>query len=680
MAKVRPRPTVLQPVSCRLRHFLKTTLTRTLSPQQSRFAMYRLQPWCNRLSRFSIASARNFSLLLLALLTTGSVAYARALSEACPRPAAGAVVSNPPELRSHNGLLEFSLRLKYQQTMTGQGPPRYCYVTDDGREAPTLRVFPGDKLIIHLHNDLPPWNDYRAMARPPHPASQDADCAATHIDPSFTNLHFHGMTIPPLCHQDDVVKTAIPAGGEFDYRVTIPQDEPPGLYWYHPHPHGYGERQVQGGASGALIVEGLEDVIASARALPQRILVLRDQQRTDSAAATSLVPAWDISANFVPITFSKGEPATLKTKPGQKEFWRVVNAGADNIFDLQLLVNNQAQPVQMVAIDGVPLSQLKPLPTETSVLLPPGARAEFLVTTPNEGDSAQLITRAWDTGPQGDNDTRRTIAEVVSSAATPSAEENDKSLRSTSSWSARDLPGARIHRLLYFTQESANTQDPDTFVLYYITVHGQSPKVYKMGQPPNLVVHSGDIEDWTVENRAPEDHVFHIHQIHFRVLEIDGKPVNDPTMRDTVDIPYWKGDGPYPSVKLRMDFRDPNIVGTFLYHCHILKHEDMGMMGSIQVLPPGIPTKVTLHIDRRSVRAGDPVVVVATVQPRPNDGTVQFVVDGYDIGQPLRVSNGQATFTTSFAEAAQHTVSAFYSGYTNYDESAAGSLNIRVRE
>ena len=88
-------------------------------------------------------------------------------------------------------------------------------------------------------------------------------------------------------------------------------------------------------------------------------------------------------------------------------------------------------------------------------------------------------------------------------------------------------------------------------------------------------------------NRTPEDHVFHIHQIHFRLLAIDGKPVSDPTMRDTIDVPYWNFVGPYPSVKLRMDFSDPNAVGTFLYHCHILKHEDMGMMGSIQVLPRG---------------------------------------------------------------------------------------------
>ncbi len=99
------------------------------------------------------------------------------------------------------------------------------------------------------------------------------------------------------------------------------------------------------------------------------------------------------------------------------------------------------------------------------------------------------------------------------------------------------------------------------------------------------MTHQGDIEEWTIENRSQEDHVFHIHQVHFQVLEEDGKLVKDDSLRDTIDVPYWSGKGPYPSVKLRMDFSGPDTVGTFLYHCHIQKHEDMGMMGSIEVLP-----------------------------------------------------------------------------------------------
>jgi FtsP/CotA-like multicopper oxidase with cupredoxin domain len=102
---------------------------------------------------------------------------------------------------------------------------------------------------------------------------------------------------------------------------------------------------------------------------------------------------------------------------------------------------------------------------------------------------------------------------------------------------------------------------------------------------PDVTVTQGTLEDWTIENRAQEAHVFHIHQLHFQLLERDGKLVNEPALRDTVDLPFWDGKGTYPNVKVRMDFRDPNIVGTFLYHCHILEHEDGGMMGSIEVKP-----------------------------------------------------------------------------------------------
>ena len=119
---------------------------------------------------------------------------------------------------------------------------------------------------------------------------------------------------------------------------------------------------------------------------------------------------------------------------------------------------------------------------------------------------------------------------------------------------------------------------------YYITVDGQKPRRFDMNfKRPNITVRQGTVEDWVVENRAPEAHNFHIHQLHFQVLERDGKPVREPALRDTIDLPFWDGKGPYPSLKLRMDFRNPRIVGTFVYHCHILEHEDGGMMGIIRV-------------------------------------------------------------------------------------------------
>jgi FtsP/CotA-like multicopper oxidase with cupredoxin domain len=79
----------------------------------------------------------------------------------------------------------------------------------------------------------------------------------------------------------------------------------------------------------------------------------------------------------------------------------------------------------------------------------------------------------------------------------------------------------------------------------------------------------------------------HIHQVHFARIEVSGRVINEPLLRDTVNLPYFTDQMlQYASVRLRMDFRDPNTIGTFVYHCHLLEHEDGGMMGAIRVDPP----------------------------------------------------------------------------------------------
>ncbi|HEV2992210.1 MAG TPA: multicopper oxidase domain-containing protein, partial [Candidatus Angelobacter sp.] len=360
------------------------------------------------------------------------------------------------------------------------------------------------------------------------------------------------------------------------------------LYWYHPHPHFFGEIQVLGGASGAIIVEGMASVYPEIRKRPERVLVLRDQKLPMSAVRVASSPGWDVSLNYVPVLSPDYLPSTLETTPHQEEFWRVLNAAADTIFDLQVIVNNVPQPVRVLAIDGVPLSTPR---LSTDVLIPPGARAEFLVTTPDVGDHAQLLTKKWDTGPDGENDPKRPLANIVS-VSQPRVQQNlvrkaTRVSKTTGGSAPLKIVRPAAQRKLYFSEDR---QDPNfSGTSFYLTVDGQTPTRFKMEAPPNISAHQGTVEDWTLENRSREEHVFHIHQIHFQVLESNGKPVNDPAMRDTVDLPYWKGEGPYPSVKLRMDFRDPNSVGTLMYHCHILQHSANGMMGTIQVLPASSP-------------------------------------------------------------------------------------------
>jgi FtsP/CotA-like multicopper oxidase with cupredoxin domain len=179
----------------------------------------------------------------------------------CQRPASGSVAAEPEDLRSENGVLKLGLTVR--SSVDADGRVRYCYLAKDGSEAPNIRVKPGDWLILSLKNEieLPPTSPSASASMKMNARGKPTPgaCTKTEMTPLSTNLHFHGLTVPPVCHQDDVMKTMIQAGDKpFEYRFQIPPNEAPGLYWYHPHVHGLTSAQVLGGASGALIVEGIE--------------------------------------------------------------------------------------------------------------------------------------------------------------------------------------------------------------------------------------------------------------------------------------------------------------------------------------------------------------------------------------------------------------------------------------
>jgi FtsP/CotA-like multicopper oxidase with cupredoxin domain len=129
--------------------------------------------------------------------------------------------------------------------------------------------------------------------------------------------------------------------------------------------------------------------------------------------------------------------------------------------------------------------------------------------------------------------------------------------------------------------------DPNSPTNFFITIDGATPVLFDPNKPPAIVTTQGAVEDWIIQNRTAENHEFHMHQIHFMLEEANGVPVPQQEQQfvDMIQVPYWTGSGPYPSVKVRMDFRGPDI-GDFVYHCHILGHEDNGMMAIVRVLPP----------------------------------------------------------------------------------------------
>ncbi len=629
-----------------------------------------------------------------AKLTAPQATGTTAADAVCARYTTGSTISDPPILQSQNGVLEITMG--FYTVTDPQGLVRYCYVTNNGVEAPTLVVNPGDNLIIHFTNNLPAATATSTssmsdnMASMKMTLSNDATTSTSSacdgsMGTNVTNIHFHGTNIAPVCGQDEVVHTLVQPGESFDYKVTIPTTEPPGLYWYHPHPHGISEGQVQGGATGALIVQGLQNVFPSLANMAMRTLVIRDQNLPASEANDSNIPAWDLSLNYVPVTYPSYTPAVIATPPGEQELWRVVNSAADTILNLQYIVNGTAQPMQVYAIDGYPLSSGS-ASSMTTIQMGPGARAEFVVTTPNVGDTAQLVTQYQNTGPDGDYDPTRPIANVVSQNNAPAPARMpsvDGSVSTALNNSLANLTPV-AHRNLYFSEVLQNPADPNSATNFYITEEGQTPALFTMGQAPNIVVHAGTVEDWTIENRAQEDHIFHIHQLHFQILAVDGVPVNDPALRDTYDIPYWSGSGPYHSITVRMDFSDPNIVGAFVYHCHILEHEDGGMMGEIEVLPPGSAATASVAASASSIAPNQNVTLTANVvdastgAPTPT-GLVQFQLNGENVGDPTTIVNGVATLTTQVdGNVGSNNLVAFYEGDPTYTEVTSPSIPVTV--
>ena len=594
-------------------------------------------------------------------------------------------------------MLEVTLNL--QTEVDAAGRQRYCYVTPAGQVAPTLRVNPGDTLLIHFFNQIPSGlNPAVPNAMPGMPAGMQmtlqpkdtnasSACNGGAMNASVSNLHFHGLNVSPVCHSDEVVNTLVQPGQEFDYSIQIPANEPPGLYWYHPHPHGFSEGQVQGGATGAIIVEGIQQANPALVSLPEQTFVIRDLLVPTSEQTAANVPAWDLSIDNVPVPFPAYTPAVVPVAPGQQQLWRVLNSSADSILNISYVVAGTPQALTVVAIDGVPIPGGSI--SETSALMPPGSRAEFVVTTPVPGQSAQLITNYVNTGPDGDYDPTRPIANIVASSAAPTLPILQASAKSTVAkaaqrrFTAMAQATAVAQRTLYFSEQLQDPTNPNSPTTFFITQDGMTPEAYTMGQAPNIVVHSGTVEDWVIQNRAQEDHIFHIHQIHFQVLAVNGVAVNDPAVRDTYDLPYWTGQGAYPSITVRMDFRDPNIVGNFVYHCHILQHEDSGMMGVIQVLPAGAAATATVASSSRTLTPGTTSTLTATIASTIAGGStptgqVQFQANSVDIGAPVMLVNGVATLSVSGASLQNgiNSIAAFYLGDTLYAESVSAATTL----
>jgi suppressor of ftsI len=461
----------------------------------------------------------------------------------------------PPQARANNHVVSLTLRAVNENG-------RDAFKFNGETVAPIIRASPGDILKITYINDLP---------------AKSTETCAPNPCMNMTNLHFHGLTVSPNAPQDDILTMLAKPGQVLHYSVEIPRDHEPGLFWYHTHPHGESERQVLDGMSGAIVIEGIERYASEIRGLRERVLVLRGRSIEDDTHATELrakveIPSEQCGSAAKPaseiFTVNGAVRPHVEIAPKERQFWRIVNASADRYVDLQM----DGQTFEVVALDGMPLAYHEPKsPTRTAnhFLLSPAGRLEAIVTGPPTGMHSALRTLCVDTGPTGDPNPGMVLADLVQSRSYPSGTDRIPDQSQVSDVAPPVYKPVNVEALKKTARDFVVTFTEDKNGFY---INGQK---FAMDASPMTSARVGTYQHWRIVNASAELHPFHIHQVHFLDYAQNDLPLPDPAWLDTVNVPVAG------TVDVILDFTSPVIRGMSVFHCHLLNHEDKGMMAKI---------------------------------------------------------------------------------------------------
>ena len=318
-------------------------------------------------------------------------------------------------------------------------------------------------------------------------------------------------------------------------------------------------------------------------------------------ACTNNATVDEISLNGAPVVDGAAldsDLAPLTMTASTTQLWRVLNAATDAFLDLALVDDTGTPvPVQVLARDGVPLTgdsgrPLNSSPTSEPQLVPPAGRVEFLVTAPPLGSKVYLVSHAVDTGCTGDKVPERRLGVLTSLPYKSDANQGPLPAPSGtpdlfSGLLARKVDRRRVVALAEYPRPGAEDQTD-----FYIAERrpGVALTPYRMNDAPTITLPADSVEEWTIENWTNEVHAFHIHQVHFRLLSVNGQAVADPPLLDTVTVPaarpadVTRAKRVTPGqVRIKLFFPEA-LAGDIPFHCHLVDHEDNGMMGVLRVV------------------------------------------------------------------------------------------------
>ena len=477
--------------------------------------------------------ALRLALLGAAGVTAGGIGLSRTASlEGVRLPWAGGPITADPSafreprtLRSQDGLLRVELRAA-ERDVEVAGAPARVLTYNDQLPGPTWHLQPGDRLQVRLVNELT----------------------------APTNLHLHGLHVSPVGNGDNPFVSVQP-GQQFDYEIQLPVDHPPGTYWYHPHLHGRVADQLSGGLYGAIVIA---DDVSVTR---ERVMVVSDISLRQDGTLRPVSRPERMAGREGDLALVNGQQRpSLTARPGQTERWRVVNACTSRYLNLAL----PGQDLRLLGMDSGRYSS----PTDIEqVLLAPGNRADLLIQT--RAGRSELRSVGYDRGTP--------MMAMMSGAA--------GNLSGPVPLATLEVRGTEVTGV---SQPVLAVQPPDlrgrqaarNRELRFTMGMGMGGAFGFDGRPfdherTDQTVRAGAVEDWTIHNTTPMDHPFHLHVWPMQIIDDNGLEPAEPTWRDVVNVP---ADG---QVTVRIDFTEP--VGRTVYHCHILDHEDAGMMGVVDV-------------------------------------------------------------------------------------------------
>lgn len=454
------------------------------------------------------------------------------------QPAPKAPLSLPKLHTSTNGLLDLELEASYRQVnLDGEKVDLLAY---NGQiPGPRLEVKPGDTVRIRFQNNL--------------------------TDP--TNIHYHGLHISPTGSADNVFRS-IANGEKATYEFSIPKQHPGGLAYYHPHLHGYVADQVLGGLGGIFIVRGPLDEIPEIQAAEETFLFLKDfvvEQRQPMMGRMAGREGDLVTVNGqVTPSFSiqKGGLARL----------RLVNASNARFYRLAL----EKHSMYLIATDGHPLSA----PVEISeLLLSPGERADVLVQGGQEPGQYRFLNLPYNRGRMGMMGGGMMGRGRMGPGMMERSDQDSPQTLATFAYSGQVEPQPLPKQLIQ-VEKLPEPQTIRQFALDHGMVPGQGMVFLINGksfdpQRIDTKVALNTLEDWEISNTGVMDHPFHLHTNPFQIIARNGQLEPYPTWKDTVLIPTGE------KVRIRIPFED--FPGKTVYHCHILDHEELGMMGTIEM-------------------------------------------------------------------------------------------------